>query len=190
MTDVTTTRHSRVGNSDISVGRFTYGFENMQVLQWGEGASLKIGGFCSIASGLKVVLGGNHRADWITTFPFGHIFQNELGGEDIVGHPQTKGDVSIGNDVWLGRNVTIMSGISIADGAIIAANSTVVKDVGAYQIWGGNPAKLIKSRFDDEIIAELIKLKWWDFPVEKIKKITPILSSHPSVAGIREIADV
>lgn len=76
----------------------------MRIEQFGEGAKLKIGSFCSIAEGVVVFLGGNHRADWITTFPFGHIFQEDLGGEEIVGHPMTKGDVMIGNDVWIGQN--------------------------------------------------------------------------------------
>jgi len=106
-------------------------------------------------------LGGNHRVDWITTFPFGHIFRDELGGTEIVEHPQSNGEIIIGNDVWIASNVTIMSGIQIGDGAVIAANSMVVKDIAAYEIWGGNPAKKLKMRFSDEIIKSLLKLKWW-----------------------------
>ena len=132
-----TVKKYMVGSSSIEVGRYTYGYQGISVFQWDEGAALKIGSFCSIAGDLVVMLGGNHRTDWMTTFPFGHVFKNELECEDIVGHPKTNGDVIIGNDVWIGRNSTLMSGIKISDGAVIAANSTVVKDIGAYEVWGG-----------------------------------------------------
>jgi acetyltransferase-like isoleucine patch superfamily enzyme len=173
------TRTGVMGESQISVGRFTYGFENISIRQWNEGAALKIGSFCSLANNINIFLGGNHRTDWITTFPFGHIFQDELGGEDILGHPSTKGDVIIGNDVWIGSGVTIMSGIKIGDGAVISANACVVKDVLPYHIVGGNPAKLIKQRFDNEIIDSLLVLKWWDLPVSNIKNISKKLCSKP-----------
>ena len=168
-----------IGKSHISVGRFTYGFDNLSIRQWGEGAALKIGAFCSLANSINIFLGGNHRTDWITTFPFGHIYQDELGGSDIVGHPSTKGDVVIGNDVWIGSGVTIMSGIHIGDGAVISANSCVIKDVAPYHIVGGNPAKSVKQRFDDDIVDLLLRLKWWDLPIKDIKEITKMLSSKP-----------
>jgi len=168
-----------IGKSPITVGRYTYGFKNIVIRQWNEGAALKIGAFCSLATNINIFLGGNHRTDWITTFPFGHIYKDELGGEDIIGHPTTKGDVIIGNDVWIGSGVTIMSGLKIGDGAVISANACVTKDVLPYHIVGGNPAKLIKQRFDDEIIDLLLTLKWWEFSVENIKSINKILSSKP-----------
>jgi len=173
------TKVGLIGNSSFSVGRFTYGFNNISVIQYGEGASLKIGAFCSISASVKIFLGGNHRTDWITTFPFGHIYQNELGGADIKGHPATKGDVIIGDDVWIGQGVTIMSGITIGSGAVIAANATVVKNVLPYHIVGGNPAKILKKRFENEIVELLLKLKWWDLPIEIIGQINKILSSPP-----------
>jgi acetyltransferase-like isoleucine patch superfamily enzyme len=135
-----------VGNSQVEIGRYTYGTKKMGVRQWREGASLKIGAFCSVSGQLIIYLGGNHRVDWGTTYPFGHIFVGAFGGRGLVGHPHTNGDVIIGNDVWLGMNVTIMSGVEIGDGAVIAANSTVTRSVGPYEIWGGNPARLIKPR--------------------------------------------
>ena len=91
-----------IGRSPITFGRFTYGYENISVFQSGEGAALKVGAFCSIAPMVTIFLGGNHRTDWISTFPFGHIFQDELGEEIIPGHPSTNGDVIIGDDVWIG----------------------------------------------------------------------------------------
>jgi len=176
-----------IGNSPISVGRFTYGFENISIRQWGEGASLNIGSFCSLALSINIFLGGNHRIDCITTFPFGHIYQDELGGIGILGHPSTRGDVNIGDDVWIGHGVTIMSGITIGSGAVLATNAHVVKDVGPYEIVGGNPAKLLKKRFDDDIIALLMKLRWWDLPVEIIREINKDLCSPPSIDFLKKL---
>jgi acetyltransferase-like isoleucine patch superfamily enzyme len=170
-----------VGNSLVEVGRFTYGLEGLTVREWGEGASLTIGAFCSIAEGAQIFLGGNHRPDWITTYPFGHIHQELLGSNAPAGHPGTNGPVVIGNCVWIGSNATIMSGISISDGAIIAANSTVAKDVGPYEIVGGNPAKLIRKRFDNLIIERLLELKWWNLATEQVREISSILCSPPNV---------
>ena len=187
MSDAGKIRKGKVGNSNIEIGRYTYGHESMVVGQWCEGASLQIGSFCSIANGLTVFLGGNHRVDWITTFPFGHIFQDELGGAEIVGHPQSNGDIIIGNDVWIGSNVTIMSGLKIGDGAVIAANSTVVKDIASYEIWGGNPAKKLKTRFSEEVINSLKQLKWWEWEEEVIKKLAPSLSQIPDVESIDKL---
>ncbi|MBF0627357.1 MAG: CatB-related O-acetyltransferase [Magnetococcales bacterium] len=169
-----------IGNSQISVGRFTYGFENLAVLQWGEGASLTIGSFCSLAANITIYLGGNHRTDWITTYPFGHIFINELGGTDIKGHPTTKGDVMIGNDVWIGSGVTIMSGVKIGNGAVLATSSTVVKDVMPYEIVGGNPARSLKKRFVEDIINLLMQLRWWELPLPHIIEIQRTLCAPPT----------
>lgn len=180
----------KLGNSDIFVGRFTYGFENVNVKEWGEGASLKVGSFCSISSSVTIFLGGNHRIDWITTFPFGIESVDYLGGVGIKWHPQTNGDVVIGADVWIGHGATIMSGVNIDCGAVIAANSVVVKNVGPYEIVGGNPAKLIKKRFDDEIINNLLRLNWWTLPVEDIKKIATDLSQKPSLELISKLISI
>ncbi len=176
-----------IGKSHISVGRYTYGFENLMIRQWNEGAALKIGAFCSFANNINIFLGGNHRTDWITTFPFGHIFQEELGGSEILGHPSTKGDVVIGNDVWIGSGATIMSGIHIGDGAVVSANACVVKDVPPYHIVGGNPSKSLKQRFEDDIVEILLRLKWWDLPLEDIKLINKLLSSKPDKAILIEL---
>lgn len=161
----------------MNVGKYTYGHPEIRIHSWGEGAQLTIGAFCSIATNIDVFLGGNHRSDWATTYPFGHVQQNVFNKFNGVGHPKTNGDVVIGNDVWLGAGVTIMSGVTIGDGAIIANNSHVVKDVEPYNIVGGNPARFIKKRFDDETIAKLLLFKWWELDDDKINEITPILCS-------------
>jgi acetyltransferase-like isoleucine patch superfamily enzyme len=158
--------------------RYTYGLENLVIRSWGEGAKVHIGSFCSIADKVTLFLGGNHRTDWATTFPFGHIHQQTFNKFNGVGHPQTKGDVIIGNDVWIGTHVTIMSGITIGDGACIANNSVVTKDIPPYTIVGGNPAKVIKQRFDDETINQLLELKWWDMGDHHINELSPYLCSE------------
>lgn len=148
-------------------GKYSYGYEYATVL-WNNGNKINVGSFCSIARGLTIYLGGNHRSDWITTYPFGHANPKTFTSFNGEGHPSTSGDVIIGNDVWIGSDVTIMSGVTIGDGSIIAANSHVVKNVEPYSITGGNPAKLIKYRFSDEQIKSLLKIKWWEWDDEKI----------------------
>jgi acetyltransferase-like isoleucine patch superfamily enzyme len=162
-------RTTHVGRSPVSVGRFTYGHENINIRQWGEGAALSIGAFCSIGASVKIFLGGNHRSDWISTFPFGHIYQQDLGGENIIGHPSSKGPVEIGNDVWIGAKSTIMSGVKIGDGAIIGSTATVAKDIPPYAIVVGNPGKIVKYRFTEKQIESLLKIAWWNWTEDRIK---------------------
>ena len=159
----------------MSIGKYTYGTENLNIHYSDSGAKLIIGNFCSIAGNINIYLGGNHRTDWVTTYPFGHINQHIFNNFNGQGHPATKGDVVIGNDVWIGQNITIMSGVTIGDGAIIANNSHVVKNVEPYSIAGGNPAKFIKYRFTSEQIQKLLEIKWWNWDDEKINKFTTLL---------------
>lgn len=152
-------------NSKFNIGEFTYG---KPIVHWGEKNNLIIGKFCSIADNVQIFLGGNHRVDWVSTYPFNHMTNYFSDGVKVSGHPASKGDVVIGNDVWIGQNSIIMSGVCIADGAVIAAGSIVTKSVGPYEIWGGNPAKLIRLRFEEKYIAELLTIKWWDWSTDRI----------------------
>ena len=142
------------------------------------GDKLIIGKFCQIASGIKIIMNGaNHRMNSITTYPF-NIMGN--GWEKVTPKLEDlpfKGDTIIGNDVWIGQNVTILPGVHIGDGAIIGANSVVTKDIPAYHIAGGNPCKIIRKRFDEELINYLEEIKWWDWEDEKIFKNLEILCS-------------
>lgn len=133
------------------------------------GDRLIIGKFCAIAKGIEFVMNGaNHRMCSVTTYPFnimGHGWECSVPSLEEL---PIKGDTVVGNDVWIGQNVTVMPGINIGDGAIIAANSVVARDVPPYHIVGGNPCRVIKPRFDEELIAYLLELKWWDWSAEKI----------------------
>jgi acetyltransferase-like isoleucine patch superfamily enzyme len=160
----------------MSYGRYTYGVPN--ILWQNSDAKLVVGNFCSIAGGVNIYLGGNHRTDWVTTYPFGHIHQDMFNNFNGMGHPSTKGDVIIGNDVWIGSGVTIMSGVIIGDGAVIANNSHVVKNVEPYSLVGGNPSKLIKYRFTEEQIEKLLEIKWWFWDDDKINTFGPLLCNN------------
>jgi len=157
--------------------RYTYGLKNIRVRDWGEGADVKVGSFCSIADNVTIFIGGNHRTDWVTTYPFGHIHKDVFDHHG-KGHPATKGDVVIGNDVWIGSGSTILSGTKIGDGAVIAANSVVVKDIPAYAIAGGNPAKVLKMRFSRKQIDKLLQNPWWELSDSRINDLIPLLCSN------------
>ncbi len=157
----------------IHVGDFTYGKPN--VLSWGEGASLYIGKFCSIAENVTILLGGNHRTDWVTTYPFNALMN---AYSFIKGHPATKGDVRIGNDVWIGNGAKILSGVTISDGAVIGGNAVVSKDVPPYSICVGNPAQIVKMRFDKKTVKRLLALCWWDWNDEDLVAAIPLLQSE------------
>ena len=131
-----------------------------------------IGKYCSLASGIKILLGGEHETKFISTYPFSLWMDR-----DIIDH-HTKGNVRIGNDVWIGSDVKILSGVTIGNGAVIAANSVVVGKVEPYSIYGGNPAKLIKYRFDKNTITMLEKIQWWNWSDDLIIEAVPILQSN------------
>lgn len=171
----------KISGVNVNVGAFSYGFDDTKILSYDINTTVTIGRFCSIAAGLKLFCGGNHRVDWISTYPFGHVFGKYFNIKPIDGTPSSNGNIIIGNDVWIGRDVTIMSGVIIGDGAVIAANSHVVKNVEPYSIVGGNPAKFIKYRFTPEIIDALLKIEWWNLPLYKIKDIIPYLCSNDEI---------
>ena len=133
---------------------------------------LKIGKFCSIACGAKFLFNSaNHTVKSLSTYPFPIFFEEwGLDVKDITSAWDNKGDIVIGNDVWIGYEAVIMSGVTIGDGAIIGTRALVTNDVPPYTIVGGVPAKQIRKRFPEEIISELLKLKWWDWTFKKISQ--------------------
>ena len=163
----------RDGRGRVSLGRYTYGAPEVRFPT--EYSTLAIGSFCSIANHVVVYLGGEHRTDYVTAYPFGYIHEDVFPLEQPKGRTGTRGDVVIGNDVWIGEQVSIMSGVTIGDGAVIANNSHVVKDVAPYAIVGGNPARVIRYRFTDEQIARLLEIRWWSWEDEKISRFAGAL---------------
>jgi chloramphenicol O-acetyltransferase type B len=161
----------------MKVGRHTYGHEQITIRHWGEPAELSIGSFCSIADRVVVFLGGNHRPDWVTTYPFPSFAEHWQKARGIGGVAITNGDVTIGNDVWIGSNATIMSGVTVGDGAVIATDSCVTRDVAPYAIVGGNPARLLRERFDAETVERLLVIRWWEWSDEKIEANVRLLCS-------------
>ncbi|MBU3888549.1 CatB-related O-acetyltransferase [Methylosinus sporium] len=155
------------------IGRGTYGGD-LVVFSWNEGAVLEIGHYTSIGPGVRIFLGGEHRTDWVTTFPFNWLWPC---AQHYTGHPKTKGDVVIGSDVWIGAEAMIMSGVTIGDGAVIGARAVVARNVPPYAIVVGNPARFLRCRFDEKTIDRLLALRWWDWPEADIAHAMPDLLS-------------
>jgi acetyltransferase-like isoleucine patch superfamily enzyme len=146
----------------VSIGKHTYG--RPIVFAWDKKTKLNVGKYCSIAANVTFILGGNHRVDWISTYPFNEFHRDWPNASDIEGHPSTRGDINVGNDVWIGHGALILSGVNIGDGAVIGAASVISRDVAAYSVVAGNPAKEIRLRFSREEIDKLLEIKWWDWP--------------------------
>jgi len=172
-----------VKHANIQVGVFSYysGFHHQHSFEGcvryldkrsKEVDKLIIGKYCSIGSGAVFMMAGNqgHRSDWVSSFPF--YYQANIFKEAKNAYEKA-GDTLIGDDVWIGSEAMILAGVNIGSGAIIAARSVVVKDVPPYAVVGGNPAQVIKYRFDEADIQSLLELKWWDWSEEKIKIAMP-----------------
>jgi len=170
-----------VKNPNIEIGDYTYyddpedseNFERNVLYHFDFiGDKLKIGKFCSIAKNVKFIMnGGSHRIDTFSSYPFpifGSSWAEAL--KDVRLGAPSKGDTVVGNDVWLGREAVVMPGVHIGDGAVIAAEAVVTSNVPPYSIYGGNPAKLIRKRFSEDVINALLELQWWNWPYEKITR--------------------
>ena len=154
---------------NYSIGNYTYGKPEI-VSRWG--GDLQIGKFCSIANNVKIFLAGNHRVDWVTTYPFPRIFEKFQG---IKGAVRAEGKTIIGNDVWIADGATILPGVVVSDGAVIGSRTVVSRNVDPYCIFVGNPGRSVKRRFDDDSIMKLLKIKWWDWDINKIQENIPLL---------------
>lgn len=176
-----------ISNPHILVGDYTYyddpedseNFERNVLYHFPFiGDKLIIGKFCALAKGVTFIMNGaNHPLSGISTYPF-YIFRNGWEKADPApGALPYKGDTVVGNDVWIGYEAVIMPGVTIGDGAIVAAKSVVVRDVPPYAIVGGNPAQVIKQRFPAEVVATLLELAWWDWPIERITRCLELITA-------------
>lgn len=176
-----------IKNPNIIVGEYTYyddinGAENFEshVTHHYDfiGDKLIIGKFCAIAKGIEFIMNGaNHRINSITTYPFNIMGNGWEKSAPSLTDLKLKGDTIVGNDVWIGQNVTVLPAVHIGDGAIIGANSIVAKDIPPYSVAVGNPCKVKRKRFDEDLIEYLLQIKWWDWNSEKIFKNMEALCS-------------
>ena len=170
-----------IKNPNIIVGDFTYfadaDFESRVTHHYERnGDRLVIGKFCQIAAGVEFLMNGaNHQMNAATTYPFFTIDGWNAETPKTSDMP-FKGDTVVGNDVWIGQNAVILAGAKIGDGAIIGANAVVGGTVEPYTVVVGNPAKPVRKRFDNELIALLLKFKWWDKSVDEINSLIPLLT--------------
>ncbi len=166
------------------MGAGSYGTPSIHVWRDARGRALGgrviIGAYVSIADGVEVFTGGNHRTDWVTTYPIRKKF--DLPGADHDGHPASKGDVHVGNDVWIGAGALILSGVTIGDGAVVGARAVVTREVRPYAVVVGNPAREVRRRFSDTQIDALTQIGWWNWHPDVIRDRAAALSS-PDIDG-------
>jgi acetyltransferase-like isoleucine patch superfamily enzyme len=170
----------RAGGIITQWGTGTYGVPQVICFP-GDSGRLAVGAYCSISVAVQIFLGGEHRTDWLSTFPFRVAY--DLPGAWTDGTPTSRGDVTIGNDVWLGLGCTIRSGVTIGDGAVVGTQAVVTRDVAPYTVVGGNPAEPVRRRFSEDDIARLRQTRWWEWPEAEIITIVDLLNS-PDVDGL------
>ena len=167
------------------IGEFSYGRPKVRFPE--SGATLSIGRYCSFADKVEILLGGNHRVDWVTTYPFSALRALWPRAPRTQDYHATRGDVIVGHDVWFGSGALVLSGVTIGDGAVVAARAVVTKDVPPYAIVGGNPATVIRYRFDEPTVAALLDIAWWDLPPDDVARLIPLLQSDRVAELIRAV---
>lgn len=169
----------------LEIGEHTYGLPIIESYRGSE-AKVEIGKYCSLGPRLRIITGGIHPIDWVSTYPF--RIKNKMDSAYTDGMPCTKGPVIIRSDVWIGSDVTIMSGVEIGDGCVVCSSAVVTKSFPPYSMIGGVPAQLIKMRFSEEIISRLLEIKWWEFPHGKVLQFVDYLSSN-NIDGFLQAID-
>ncbi|HEX3517850.1 MAG TPA: CatB-related O-acetyltransferase, partial [Solirubrobacteraceae bacterium] len=167
----------------LSMGRCSYGDPLVATFP-GDTAHVRVGAFCSIGPDVILMDGGDHRVDWVSTFPFRAYL--DLPGAYADGHPRSRGDIEIGNDVWIGRGARVRSGVRVGDGAVIGAYSVVTRDVRPYAVVVGAPAREVRRRFSDEQVAALQQIAWWEWSMEAIERSVGSLCTDEVDAFIRD----
>lgn len=156
----------------VSIGKHSYGLSKNMIAGASEDAPLTIGSYCSIGPGVLFLCKVDHPLDYPSTFPFRTLLWNKnQGNKDAT----TKGPIQLGHDVWIGARAIILSGVTIGTGAVVAAGAVVTKDVPPYAIVGGNPARLIRKRFDDGRIEKLLWTRWWEQGDEDLERKAQLL---------------
>jgi len=149
----------------ITIGKGTYGVHYNTILLYKKSDKVSIGKYCSMGPGVKIIASGEHSYFSVANYPlFARLISNDPESDTF-----SKGAVEIANDVWIGSGAVILSGVHIGDGAVIAASAVVTKDVPAYAVAAGVPAQVIRFRFEERIIKELLKIRWWNWDEQLIK---------------------
>ena len=153
---------------------------------------VRVGKFCSIADSVNFFPNADHDTKKISTYPFINCELVWPETADIKGHPMTRGDIVVGHDVWIGFGALIRSGVTIGNGAVIGMGSVVVKDIPPYAVAAGNPARVLRYRFEPEVIKRLNAIDWWDWSITNIRKYAQLLNSttdEKSLAQLEALAD-
>jgi virginiamycin A acetyltransferase len=170
-----------------TIGEHSYGAPK---IRFAGGARLEIGRFCSFADQIEIFLGGNHRLDFITTYPFREFVGRWPGSAALPDNVCSRGDVRIGSDVWVGSGVRILSGVTIGHGAAIGAGAVVAADVPPYALVAGNPGQVVRLRFAEATVTALTASRWWDLPDETIRGLMPLLQGADPEALLAAIAEI
>lgn len=156
----------------LEMGRWSYGQPRVHVYE-GDTGRVAVGAFCSIAREVEFMVGGNHRSDWVTTWPMKEVFGGAPTGDTLW----SKGDIVVGNDVWIGHGAKILSGVTVGHGAVVAAYAVVTRDVRPYAVVAGSPAREVRRRFDDQVVESLLQIAWWEWPDETLSQRWPEMCS-------------
>ncbi|WP_128564452.1 CatB-related O-acetyltransferase [Methylobacterium crusticola] len=170
-----------------AIAPYSYGRPKVRFPE--SGARLSIGPYCSIADKVEILLGGNHRTDWVATYPFAAMAGLWPDLAAPGDYHASRGDVAIGADVWLGSGSLILSGVTVGPGAVVAARAVVTRDVPPYAIVGGNPARVIRHRFPPEVAAGLVETAWWALPPERVRALVPLLQSGRAAELVAVLRD-
>lgn len=178
-----------VSTHGFSIGAYSYGRPKVRFAE--SGRMLTIGRYCSIADKVEILLGGDHRLDWVSTYPFAAMTGLWPDVEASDAYHASRGDVVIGSDVWLGSGCLILSGVTIGHGAVVAAHAVVTRDVPPYAVVAGNPGRIVRHRFAPDIVAGLVETAWWDLEPAKVRALVPLLQSGRTaelIAAARAVA--
>ena len=159
----------------FSIGAYSYGRPKVRFAR--AGRRLTIGRYCSIADHVEIMLGGDHRLGWVSTYPFAAMCGLWPGAQAPADYQSSRGDVTIGSDVWLGSGCLILSGVTIGHGAVVAARAVVTRDVPPYAVVAGNPARVVRHRFDADTVADLLDTAWWERDPCTVSALVPLLQS-------------